>query len=144
MQKYIEEKCHYCLSIFCFFTPCWRWWHSLVSRLFNYGSFLKSHFEFVFICGCRQRAISIFVPRIFRQCKKHKVVKHMSSWRNEFGITGLKNGTPYHDSDTFVVAPNRGILMTLFNFELQSWRLKSMNRQLRKSANVAQKKRSSV
>ena len=30
------------------------------------------------------------------------------------GCTGLKSGTPYDDSDTFVVAPNRGIWKTLF------------------------------
>ena len=148
MQKYIEEKCHYCLSIFRFFTPCWRWWHSLVSRLFNYVSFLKSHFEFVFICGCRQRASSwqfqFSYRGSFANVKNTKWLTTYLHGVNEFGMTGLKNGTPYHDSDTFVVAPNRGILMTQFNFELQSWRLKSMNRQLRKSANVAQKKRSSV
>ena len=28
-----------------FNTPCWRRWHSQVSRLFNYVSFSKSHFK---------------------------------------------------------------------------------------------------
>ena len=28
-----------------FHTPCWHWWHSQVSRLFNYVSFSKSHFK---------------------------------------------------------------------------------------------------
>ena len=36
------------------------------------------------------------------------------------------------------------ILMTLFNFGLSFWLWKSMNQQLRKSVNVAQKKRRSV
>ena len=48
------------------------------------------------------------------------------------GCTGLKNGMPYHDSETLVVAPKRGILKTLFNFfltvEVDDW-----NHQLRKS-----------
>ena len=35
--------------------------------------------------------------------------KRSTAWStsDDFGIPGLKNGTPYHDSDTFVVAPNR-------------------------------------
>ena len=41
-------------------------------------------------------------------------------------MIGLKNGTPCHDNGTFVVAPNHGILKTLFNFELSFWRWKSM------------------
>ena len=53
----------------------------------------------------------------------------------------LKNGTPYHDSDT-LVEPYNIILKTLFNFELSFWLWKSMNQQLRKSVNVAQKKHS--
>ena len=52
----------------------------------------------------------------------------------------LKNGTPYHDSHTFVEPQT---LKTLFNFDLSFWLWKSMNQQLRKSTNVAQKKRSS-
>ena len=45
MQKYIDEKCLYCSSCFCFLnTPCWRWWHSQVSRLFNYVSLSKLYF----------------------------------------------------------------------------------------------------
>ena len=59
-------------------------------------------------------------------------------------MTGLKDGTPYHDSDTFVVASNRGILKLLFNFEPSFWLWKSMNHQLRKSTNVAQKEHRSV
>ena len=48
MQKYTEEKGLYCSSFFCFFNaPCWHCWDSQVSRLFNYVSFLKSHFELV-------------------------------------------------------------------------------------------------
>ena len=66
----------------------------------------------------------------------------MSSWSTRVWDNWLKNGTPYHDSDTFV--DNCRILKTLFNFELSLWLWKSMNQQLRKSMNVAQKKRSSV
>ena len=47
IQKYIDEKCLYCSSFFCFLIL-----HAgtggipaQVSRLFNYVSFLKSHFE---------------------------------------------------------------------------------------------------
>ena len=150
MQKYIEEKCHYCLSFFGFFTPCWHWWHSQVSLVFNYVSFLKSHFEFEFefICGCRQRASSwqfqFSHQGSFANVKNTNWLTTCLHRVHEFGMTRLKNGTPYHDSDTFVVAPNRGILNTLFNYELQFWWWKSMNHQLRKSANVAQQKRSSV
>ena len=37
------------LFIFLLFfnTPCWHWWDSQVSRLFNYVSFLKLHFKLV-------------------------------------------------------------------------------------------------
>ena len=49
----------------------------------------------------------------------------------------LKNGTPYHDW-------NCRILKTLFNFELSFWLWKSMNQQLGRSVNVAEKKHSSV
>lgn len=48
----------------------------------------------------------------------HKTQRDHLHGLHEFGITGLKNGTPYHDSDTFMVAPKRGILKRLFNFEL--------------------------
>ena len=135
-------------KLFCFFTPCWRWWHSQVSRLFNYVSFRNSHFEFVFICGCRQRASSWQFQfshwGSFANVNNTKWLTTCLQGVHEFGMTELKNGTPYHDSGTFVVAPNRGILKTLFNFELQFWPWKSMNHQLRKSVNVAQKKRSSI
>ena len=40
----------------------------------------------------------------------HKTQRGQLHGEQEFEMTGLKNGTPYHDSDTFVVAPNRGIL----------------------------------
>ena len=33
---------------------------------------------------------------------KHKEVNYMSSWRTRVWNDWLKNGTPYHDSDTFV------------------------------------------
>ena len=106
--KYIEEKCHYCLSFFCFFTPYWHWWHSQVSRVFNYVSFLKSHFEFEFICGCRQRASSwqfqFSHQGSFANLKNTKWLTTCLHRVHEFGMTRLKNGTPYHDSDTFVVA----------------------------------------
>ena len=46
-QKYTEEKCLYCSSFLFLNTPCWYWWDSQVSQLFNYVSFLKSHFELV-------------------------------------------------------------------------------------------------
>ena len=46
-QKYTEEKCLYCSSFLFLNTPCWYWWDSQVSRLFNYVSLLKSHFELV-------------------------------------------------------------------------------------------------
>ena len=59
----------------------------------------------------------------------------MFSWSKRVWDDWLKNGTPYHESGTFV---------TLFNFELSFWLWKSMNHQLRKTVNVAQKKRSSV
>ena len=37
------------LFIFLLFfnTPCSHWWHSQVSRLFNYVSFSKLHFKFI-------------------------------------------------------------------------------------------------
>ena len=35
-----------------FNTPCWHWWHSQVSRLFNYVSFSKSHFKLVVRSEC--------------------------------------------------------------------------------------------
>ena len=42
------------LFIFLLFfnTPCWHWWHSQVSRLFNYVSFSKSHFKLVVRSEC--------------------------------------------------------------------------------------------
>ena len=66
---------------------------------------------------------------------KHKEVNYVSSWNTRVWDDWLKNGTPYHESSTFV---------TPFNFELSFWLWKSMNRQLRKTVNVAQKIRSSV
>ena len=66
---------------------------------------------------------------------KRKEVNYMSSWSTRVWDDWLKNGTPYHESGTFV---------TLFNFELSFWLWKSMNHQHPKTVNVAQKKRSSV
>ena len=42
------------LFIFLLFfnTPCWHWWHSQVSQLFNYVSFSKSHFKLVVRSEC--------------------------------------------------------------------------------------------
>ena len=34
---------------------------------------------------------------------------HVFMGYTSLGCTGLKSGTPYGDSDTFVVAPNRGV-----------------------------------
>ena len=45
---------------------------------------------------------------------------------------------------TATLSWNRGILKTLFIFELSFWLRKSMNHQLRKFVIVVQKKRSSV
>ena len=54
MQKYIDEKCLYCSFFFCN-TPRWHWWDSQVSRLFNYVSFLKQHFELVVRSECQKQ-----------------------------------------------------------------------------------------
>ena len=42
------------LFIFLLFvnTPYWHWWHSQLSRLFNYISFSKSHFKLVVCNEC--------------------------------------------------------------------------------------------
>ena len=61
---------------------------------------------------------------------KHKEVKYVSSWSTRVWDDWLKSGTPYPESGTFV-AP--------FNFELSFWLWKSMNRQLRKTVNVAKR-----
>ena len=45
------------LFIFFWFlnTPCWHWWPSKVSRLFNYVSFSKSHFKVVLRSECQKQ-----------------------------------------------------------------------------------------
>ena len=45
------------LFIFLLFcnTPCWHWWHSQVSWLFNYVSFSKSHFKLVVRSECQKQ-----------------------------------------------------------------------------------------
>ena len=68
----------------------------------------------------------------------HKTLKGQLHGVHEFGITGLRSE---NDSNTFVIAPNSGILNTLCNFELSFWpQWKAVNHRLRKSANVLQKK----
>ena len=68
----------------------------------------------------KQLTISIFAPRIFRptcmftdkedstkeNTTKPKEVNYMSSWSTRVWDDWLKNGTPYHDSDTFVEPQN--------------------------------------
>ena len=46
-----------------FNTPCWYWWHSQVSRLFNYVSFSKSHFKLVVCSECQKQ------PKYPQQCR---------------------------------------------------------------------------
>ena len=56
MQKYIDEKCLYCSSFFCFLTlHAGTWWHSQVPRLFNYVSFSKLHFKLVVCSECQKQ-----------------------------------------------------------------------------------------
>ena len=53
------------LFIFLLFfnTPCWYWWHSQVSRLFNYVGFSKSHFKLVVRSECQKQ------PKGQQQCR---------------------------------------------------------------------------
>ena len=120
----------------------------------------------------KQLTISIFAPRIFRPTcmftdKEDSgrgfttVTKKEIQSRNEaripqttqrpttclngvheFGMTGYKRTE--HLNMTATLSWNRIIFKTLFNFVLSFWLWKSINQQLRKSGNVAQKKRGSV
>ena len=104
----------------------------------------------------KQLTISIFAPRIFRPTcmftdKEDSgrgittVTDKEIQSRNEARIpqnTKRQTTCSEHLTMTATLSWNRSILKTLFNFELSFWLWKSMNQQLRKSVNVAQKKRS--
>ena len=104
----------------------------------------------------KQLTISIFAPTIFRPTcmftdKEDSgrgittVTDKEIQSRNEARIPqNTKRQTTCSENLTMTVTLswNRRILKTLFNFELSFWLWKSMNQQLRKSVNVAQKKRS--
>ena len=70
---------------------------------------------------------------------KHKEVNYVSSWSTRVWDDWLKNGTPYHESGTFVCLLFRTVV---FKTTARLW--KSMNHQLRKTVNVAQKISTSV
>ena len=106
----------------------------------------------------KQLTISIFAPRIFQPTcmftdKEDSgrgfttVTDKEIQSRNEARIpqnTKRQTTCSEHLTMTATLSWNRRILKTLFNFELSFWLWKSMNQQLRKSVNVAQKKRCSV
>ena len=104
----------------------------------------------------KQLTISIFAPRIFpptcmftdKEDSGRGITtvtdKEIQS-RNEARIpqnTKRQTTCSEHLTMTATLSWNRRILKTLFNFELSFWLWKSMNQQLRKSVNVAQKKHS--
>ena len=121
----------------------------------------------------KQLTISIFTPRIFRPtCMFTDKEDSGRGITTQLYLTrkfsrGMKQEDEYHKTQrdqlhvfmeytslgwlveelltmTVTLSWNRRILKTLFNFELSFWLWKSMSQQLRKSVNVAQKKRSSV
>ena len=117
----------------------------------------------IFKCGCRKRASSWQFQFSHRgsfdrpACLQTKnedsgrgittVTDKEIQSRNEARIpqnTKRQTTCSEHLTMTATLSWNRRILKTLFNFELSFWLWKSMNQHLRKSVNVAQKKRSSV
>ena len=101
----------------------------------------------------KQFTISIFAPTILRPTcmftDKEDSGRGITTRKFSRGMKQEYHKTQRGQLHVFMnytehLSWNRRILKTLFNFRLSFWLWKSMNQQLRKSVNVAQKRRSSL